>query len=368
MILMTFVLCTTIELAAAQKKVSVYLIGTGVVGKALLEQIQNNHDLLAKRYGLDIRVVGIANSQKMCLNSKGINLSSWNDLRCEPMSLNRFFSKMLHTKEPNPVFVDCTSNQLIADLYGQILKADISIVTPNKKANSSNLNSFQKLKTLTTQKKVQFLYDANVGAGLPILSTVHGLMRSGDEIQKIEAILSGTLSYLFNSFDGTTAFSEIVQEAQKKGYTEPDPRDDLNGMDFARKILILARAQGMPFEMRDIDVKRFIPNECFDAPSVEAFYTKLKMHDATLSTLARKAQSEGKRLRYIGSLADGKATISLQAVGPEHPFYNLSGCDNIISITSKYYAKSPLVIRGPGAGADVTAARVLEGIVRSQQK
>lgn len=349
-----------VHMSNERKTISVFLMGTGVVGSALLDQIERNHLSFQERYNLDIRVVGIANSHAMLLNGQGIDLKEWQSNAKDPLSWEFYLDQMLRSSLPNPVFVDCTSNQAIADSYRTILQSGISIVTPNKKANSGSFDAYRALRGY----RAAFLYDANVGAGLPIISTVQGLQRSGDRILKIEAILSGTLSYLFNSFESGAPFSDLVKEAQNMGYTEPDPRDDLNGMDVARKLLILAREAGYPLEMKDIRLKRFLPNACFDAPSIDAFYVKLKDFDSSLSELRRKAAAEGKRLRYIASLENGRAEISLCAVGPEHPFYSLSGNDNIVSIHTEYYSKNPLVIRGPGAGAAVTAARVLEDIVR----
>ncbi len=351
-----------IQIPRTEKTVNVFLVGTGLVGGALLKQIENNHDLLKQRYGIDIHVAGLANSHTMGFNPDGIPLKTWAAALGDFMSWDDYFSQMLSLKLPNTIFVDCTSDARIASTYSAILKAGISVVTPNKKANSGSMDSYLSLQEIKAGK---FLYDANVGAGLPIVSTVQGLMRSGDSIVKIEAILSGTLSYLFNSFQDGMKFSDLVRDAQKKGYTEPDPRDDLNGMDVARKLLILARESGLALSMKDIDSQRFLPDACFDAPSIEEFYVKLASFDATMTQRQKQAAAEGKKLRYIASMENGKLKISLQAVGPEHPFYGLSGTDNIVSIHTNYYNKNPLVIRGPGAGADVTAARVLEGIVRA---
>jgi aspartokinase/homoserine dehydrogenase 1 len=271
---------------------------------------------------------------------------------------------MFHLNLINTVFVDCTSNQIISDAYETILNASISVVTPNKKATSGRYENYKKLKKMALKKGAKFLYGSNVGAGLPIISTINELVKSGDKILKIEAILSGTLSYLFNSFIEGKIFSEIVQEAQKKGYTEPDPREDLNGMDVARKLLILSRESNYPLEMDNIVVLRFLPVDCFNAPSIADFYVKLKNYDEQLTTKRKEAQSEGKVLRYIAKLEEGQGSICLQAIGSEHPFYHLSGSDNIIAITSEFYRENPLVIKGQGAGAKVTAGKIFADIVR----
>lgn len=350
-----------------QSNVNVFLIGPGLVGNAFLSQITKNHEILNERYGVNVKIIGIANSRTMHFNAEGIRLEDCHLLleqSKEVMSLNKFLNRMISLHLANSVFVDCTSNQAIADSYLSILSSGISVVTPNKKANSGSLENYKKLQAESKSAGALFLYDSNVGAGLPIISTIKSLIMSGDQIVKIEAILSGTLSYLMNSFEEGVLFSELVLEAQRRGYTEPDPRDDLNGMDVARKLLILARETGSEIEMKDIDLQRFLPDEMFAESTVEGFYKKLKEYDPSFTNIRREVESQNKKLRYIASFEHGKALISLQSVGPEHPFYNLSGNDNIIAITTKYYSKNPVVIRGPGAGADVTAAKVLEGVVR----
>jgi aspartokinase/homoserine dehydrogenase 1 len=342
----------------------VFLVGPGGVGNQLIEQIERNHSYFQDQYGIDIRIVAIASSKKMVFNREGISLSKWRIAleEAEPMSWESFQAQMTSMDLPRKVFVDCTSDQTIANAYISILEAGIAISTPNKKVNSSVLENYQKLKELSRDSK--FFYDANVGAALPIVSSVQSLRRSGDEIIKIEGIFSGTLSYIFNSFKAGTAFSDIVKDAQNKGYTEPDPRDDLNGMDAARKLLILCREAGFSLEMKDVDIQRFLPDDCFDAPTVDVFYAKLTAQDALFADRINTAESKGQRLCYIASFENGKARLSLQAVGSDHPFYHLSGADNIVAITTKYYNKSPLVIKGPGAGLELTAAKVLEGIIK----
>lgn len=352
----------------SSKSVNVFLVGTGVVGGALLEQLNKNSELLHEQYGIDIRVVGIANSRSMYMNSGGIDLGGWRSITeqsQEQMSWEKYLDLLRNSDLPNVIFVDCSSSQTIADSYPMILQSGVSIVTPNKKANSGSFANYRILQDLIAAKNAKFFYDSNVGAGLPILSTIDDLLKSGDQLVKIEAILSGTLSYIFNSFGTGTLFSDIVRDAQKKGYTEPDPRDDLNGMDVARKLLILAREAGIALEMKDIELQSILPADCFEAKSVDDFYIKLTSYDNLFTQIRDQAQAQGKRLLYIASFEDGKAAIRLQTVGPEHPFYHLSGNDNIAAITTKYYSKNPLVIQGPGAGADVTAAKVLQGIVRA---
>lgn len=348
-----------------RKTLNVFLAGVGLIGSTLLEQMKSQAQILRDEYALDIRVIGLSNSRQMAFNQHGIRLEEWNavlDQASEKMDIKVFIERMLDLNLINTVFVDCTSSQAISDAYETILNANISIVTPNKKANSGRYENYKKLKEMKNGAK--FFYGSNVGAGLPIISTISELIRSGDKILKIEAILSGTLSYLFNSFTEEKVFSEVVREAQTKGYTEPDPRDDLNGMDVARKLLILARESNYPLEMDDIVVEKILPQDCFHESSVDDFYIKLKSHDELLAAKRRKAQIENKVLRYIAKFEQGKGSVSLQAVGPEHPFYYLSDNDNIIAITSEFYRENPLVIQGQGAGAKVTAGKVFADIIR----
>lgn len=352
---------------SSKKTLNVFLIGVGLIGHTLLQQINSHAQLLFYEHALDLRIIGLANSRVMTFNTQGIPLEDWSsslDKSTEKMDIKKFIDNMLHLNLINTVFVDCTSNQNISDAYETILNASICIITPNKKATSGPYKNYKKLKEITMKKGVKFLYGSNVGAGLPIISTINELVRSGDKILKIEAILSGTLSYLFNSFTEGKNFSEVVQEAQNKGYTEPDPREDLNGMDVARKLLILSRESNYPLEMDDIILENFLPVDCFNAPSIAAFYENLKNYDEQLATKRKEAQEEGKVLRYIAKLEEGQGSICLQAISPEHPFYHLSGSDNIIAITSELYRKNPLVIKGQGAGAKVTAGKIFADILR----
>lgn len=350
-----------------RKPLHIFLIGVGLIGSTLLQQMQTHVQTLHDEYALDMHVIGLANSRVMLFHSQGIQLKEWDlalDQSTEQMDIKSFIDRMLHLNLINTVFIDCTSNQAVSDAYETILNANISIVTPNKKANSGRYENYKRLKEITAKKKVQFLYGSNVGAGLPIISTINELIRGGDKIFKIEAIISGTLSYLFNSFTEGTVFSEIVQEAQKKGYTEPDPREDLNGMDVVRKLLILSRESNYPLEMDDILVQKILPEECFHANSVDDFYAKLKTHDEQLTAKRKEAEREGKALRYIAKFEKGRGSVSLEAVKPDHPFYYLSGSDNIVAITSEFYRESPLVIKGQGAGAKVTASKVFADLIR----
>ena len=265
----------------------------------------------------------------------------------------------------NSVFIDCTASDEVTEKYPEIFSSNVSVVTPNKKANAASYDFYQKLKFLVLKHNVKFLYETNVGAGLPVIGTLKDLVTSGDEIQKIEGILSGTLSFIFNSFSKENPFSEVVKFAKEKGYTEPDPREDLNGMDVARKLLILAREAGLSLELKDIAIEKIMPPDVENAKSINDFFVKLKKHDKDFEFMREKAAEKGKVFRYIASLQNGKAKISMQEVGPDHPFYALSGIDNVIAFTTKYNQERPVVVRGPGAGAEVTASGVFADIIRA---
>jgi len=321
---------------------------------------------LAKEKSLKINVIGIANSKKMLVNGKGIKLSAWKDeldKNGSKTGLSHFVEEILAQNLQNSVFVDCTSSKEVIQHYEQILSSSISVVTPNKLANSGSYKDYSKLRKAAFKYGGKFLYETNVGAGLPVINTLQDLKYSGDKILKIEGILSGTLSYIFNTFKGEKKFSEVVKEAKEKGFTEPDPRDDLNGMDVARKILILAREAGEELEFNDIEVENILPPSCSKAKTVEDFFAELEKNNAVFAKRRDDAAKQGKVLRFIAKLEKGKATVSLQAVDSNHPFYSLSGSDNMIAFTTERYKERPLVIKGPGAGAEVTAAGVFAEII-----
>lgn len=345
---------------------NVFLVGTGLIGKTLLEQMIDQNSTLREEYGIEIRLVGLANSQNMCFLESGMEVMNWKEFLAkspEKMDIDQFIKKMKELNLINCVFVDCTSSEEMANAYQEILEANISIVTPNKKANSGPYAIYKILKDLSCRKKVRFIYETNVGAGLPIISTVVDLLKSGDKILKIEAILSGTLSFLFNTWMKGKKFSEALREAQEKGFTEPDPRDDLNGKDVMRKLLILARESGYPLEIEDISLEPLLPETCYDVKSVAEFYQKLAEYDHAFDQRRTEVQQKGETLHYVATFEDGHASISLKALKSDHPFFHLSGSDNMIAITTKRY-ENPLVIRGQGAGAEVTAGEVFADIIR----
>lgn len=349
-----------------QNSLNLFVVGLGLIGKTLLQQIQKQAEFLLAKRLLKINVIAISNTRKMLFNTEGINLSLWDvdlDPQGESAALPDFVNQMVALNLPNSVFVDCTSSKEVIKHYEEILNASISIVTPNKLANSGNLLSYQKLRNSALKHGAKFLYETNVGAGLPVINTLQDLIFSGDDIIRIEGILSGTLSYIFNNFKGDKKFSDVVKEAKEKGFTEPDPRDDLNGMDVARKILILSREAGLEMELGDVQVENILPEACLKAKTVEEFFELLQQNNQVFAERRYKADSEGKVLRFIASLEQGKAKVTLQAVDSNHPFYSLSGSDNMIAFTTQRYKERPLVIKGPGAGAEVTAAGVFAEII-----
>lgn len=348
------------------KTIHLFVVGVGLIGGTLLEQIQQQAEFLREKRGLELKIAGLANSRKMLFAEGGIDLKNWKtnlEGKADSFSLSRFIAQMKQLNLPNAIFLDNTASEEVSGFYEQILDASISISTPNKLAASSPYLHYQRLKRLAEKRGVHWRYETNVGAGLPIISTLNDLIQSGDRILKIEGILSGTLSYIFNNFSENTRFSEVVRTAMAKGLTEPDPRDDLSGADVRRKLLILARETGLPLEAGDVQLQPILPQACLDAPGVDAFFDALEKHDAGFEKQRAKAAAAGQVLRFVAKLEDGKATISLQPFGPEHPFYFLDGSDNMVVFSTVRYHERPLVVRGPGAGAEVTAAGVFAEVI-----
>lgn len=356
---------------AEPKTVHVYLVGTGLIGGTLLEQLHKQQSDLFKQDGVQVRVMAIANSKQVLSSNQPLDLADWRarlKRATEPMTLPTFVAAMRQAALPHSIFVDCTADQAITQYYEEILNSGISIVTPNKKANSGAYRYYQALQHAAKSHQVDFLYETNVGAGLPIIRSLKDLVASGDTVEKIEAVLSGTLSYIFNSFTGREPFSAVVKQAKALGYTEPDPRDDLNGLDVARKLLILARETRRPLELKQVKVQSLVPTVAAQAKSIDEFMKLLPKGDAEFARLQQTAAKSGKVLRYIARFEHDQASIGLQAVGPDHPFYRLSGSDNIVAFSTKRYHQRPLVIQGPGAGAQVTAAGVFANIIRIANK
>jgi len=348
------------------KQINLFIVGVGNVGGKLLEQIRQQANFLQENLRLQVRVVGLANSRKMLIKDEGIDLSDWKTQldSAVPMSHEWFLGFVFKQNLRNTIFVDMTADEKIANLYESLLRRSISVVACNKISASSTFENYSHLKDLAREYSTSFLFETNVGAGLPIINTLNDLIRSGDTIKEIQAVLSGTLNFVFNNYDGTRPFAEVVRQAQNEGYTEPDPRLDLSGTDVARKILILIREAGNKIELSEIENKPFLPEECFEG-SVEDFYKQLAANEKHFQKLLGEARQKNAKLKYIASFKDGKASVGLQHVTQEHDFYSLSGKDNAVLFYTNRYAQQPLVVKGAGAGAEVTASGVFADIIRA---
>lgn len=349
------------------KDIHLYIVGVGLIGGKLIEQINSQQEILKNKYGISLQICAMANSRKMVFNNVQTDSENWSKRLSssrKKMNISKFVEHMILENRRNAIFVDNTSSSDVIKEYKNILSNSISISTPNKLGASSIIKDFNQLKKIAAQRSVVYGYETNVGAGLPILSTIQDLIKSGDEIQKIEAVLSGSLSYIFNNFNGSQAFSDIVSEAKEKGLTEPDPRDDLNGYDVRRKILILAREAGHSIEEKEINIDYFLKPEMRKAKTINQFMSLLKKEDNNLQKYIEGLNAQNKKARMIASFSNNSAKVGVQEVNQSSPFYSLEGSDNMIVIHSKRYNVRPLVIRGPGAGADVTAAGVLAEILR----
>ncbi len=348
------------------KRVNLFMMGVGNVGEALLRQIGGQYDYLKNEYALKIKVVALANSRRMLFKQKGIDFGNWRqqmETEGEPVDGNMFLAKMREMNLRNAVFVDNTASEAVASLYESVLKSSVSVVASNKIAASGPYAEYRRLNELALTMKKKFLYETNVGAGLPVLKTIGDMIKSGDKILRIHAVLSGSLNFIFNNFTEGVRFSEVVHRARAGGYTEPDPRIDLSGKDVMRKILILARESGYPLEPEEVDIRPFMPEELMALPSVEVFLEKLPAFDDYFEKLRRDASQKEAKLRYVAEFDLGKARVGLRLAGPEEPWYQLDGKDNIVLIYSHRYAQQPLVIKGAGAGAEVTASGVFADII-----
>ncbi len=349
-----------------RKRLDLVVVGVGNIGGALLRQLkQQRHYLLSR--GFDVRVVAVANSRKFAVSAAGIDLGAWTRAlgasrrRMDPAVLADAIARLELT---NAALVDCTANPSVVDAYPAFIDANLHIITPNKRANALPWKQYTALMEQLARRQKHFFYEANVGAGLPIMSTLRDLIASGDEIVKIEGILSGTLSYLFNTFDRTMPFSALVKEAHRVGFTEPDPRDDLSGQDVARKLLILAREIGLKMELRDVTVESLVPRPLRSGRFSEKFFRDLARYDDEIATRVESARRRGAVLRYVGVLQRGRAQAGLKEFPATHPVASAKGSDNVIAFTTKRYRKTPLVVQGPGAGADVTAMGVFSDILK----
>jgi len=348
------------------KHVNLFITGTGNVGSKLLNQLHQQAATLKKQLNLDIQVAGLSNSRKMIFKNEGIDLSNWKEAldKGSDASISKFVNEAIARNLRNSIFVDVTANKDVAALYEKLLKKSIAVVACNKIAASSEYKNYKYLKELAREYNSKFLFETNVGAALPVIGTLNDLVRSGDEVKKIDAVLSGTLNFVFNNYDGTRKFAEVVKQAQDEGYTEPDPRLDLGGTDVMRKILILAREAGYEMEMEDIANNSFMPESCMKG-SVAEFYECLDKEEDHFHKILNAAQAENCKLKFVASFIEGKASVGLQHVDPAHNLYHLYGKDNIVLFYTARYADNPLVIKGAGAGADVTASGVFADIVRA---
>jgi aspartokinase/homoserine dehydrogenase 1 len=346
---------------------SIGVIGPGTVGSVLLDQLAGQRERLAREFKIDLRVRGILRSQQMYLSDQGVALEDWRTQlveRSQPIDLARFTAHVHVDYLPHTVLIDCSADAAIARQYRDWLAAGIHIVTPNKKANSSDLSYYESLKAARRESGAHYLYETTVGAGLPVIQTLRDLRETGDDITRIEGIFSGTLAYLFNVYDGSTPFSAIVREAKQRGYTEPDPRDDLSGTDVARKLIILGREMGLKLEMSDVEIASLVPSD-LAAGSSEEFLAGLSRYDQPMKQRYEEARARGRVLRYVGAVAaDGRATVGLTELDVRHPFANIALTDNVVRFATARYCDNPLIVQGPGAGPAVTAGGVFADLLR----
>lgn len=348
------------------KQINLYIAGVGLVGGKLIDQLLRQHDHVLDDMRLNLRVVGLANSKRAIYDEEGVDLTIYNDQisTADEMNIDTFTDAIIENNLRNAIFVDVTANAAVVETYPKLLAKSVSIIACNKVAASSEYEKYSHLKDLAREYGTNFFFETNVGAGLPVIHTLGDLLRSGDRVNRIDAVLSGTLNFVFNHYDGSRPFAEVVRQAQDEGYTEPDPRLDLSGTDVARKILILAREAGYKLEIADIQNTGFLPESCI-VGSVDDFYSEMAAHESHFRGLLDNARSLGLTLKYIASFDNGKAAVGLQSIGPEHNFANLSGKDNAVLFYTDRYSEQPLVIKGAGAGADVTAAGVFADIIRA---
>lgn len=349
------------------KTIHLFLVGVGLVGKTLLRQLEQQKEKLLEDLKLELRIVGLSNSRKMVFDTEGIHLNQWLEALensseiADPVA---FADRIAEYNLRNSIFIDCTAHEVVAAVYDQLLENSISVVAANKIACSSSYEQYHFLKKTAAKRGVKFYFETNVGAGLPVLNTLNDLVKSGDKILQIDAVLSGTMNFIFNNVGADMPLSKTVKAAKEAGYTEPDPRIDLSGLDVARKILILAREAGYQLEPEDVEVQNFLPDRVFKTPDMERFWEELEMQDKEFEEFRSKIEAAGERLRLVASFDGQKATVSMKSYSQEHPLYNLEGSDSIVLFKTNRYKQQPLVIKGAGAGAEVTAAGVFADIIR----
>jgi aspartokinase/homoserine dehydrogenase 1 len=341
-------------------------MGVGNVGNKFLNQIQQQKKYLIENLKLNIRVVGISNSRTMVFDEDGIPLKNWENALTDGEKANKesFFETIQKLNLRNSIFVDNTASDEVSKTYASYLKNSISVVTCNKIACSSDYENYRNLKDLARKYNAPFLFETNVGAGLPIIDTLKNLIASGDKILKIQAVLSGSLNFVFNNFNETTTFHDIVKQAQQEGYTEPDPKIDLSGIDVMRKILILARESGHKIDINEIENESFLPEESLETNTNEAFFDSLVKYEPHFQKIYKDATEKDCKLKYVAKFENGKASVGLQQIPIGHDFYNLEGSDNIVLFYTKRYPNQPMIIKGAGAGAEVTASGIFADIIR----
>ena len=348
------------------KQLNLFVMGVGNVGEKFIEQINQQKKFLKENLKINIRVVAVSNSRKMYFDEDGIALKDWKSLieTGETANQDAFISKVKSLNLRNSIFVDITANKTVSETYAQYLNQNIAVVTCNKIACSSEYDNYKKLKNLSRQYNAPFLFETNVGAGLPIIDTLKHLIASGDKVNKIQAVLSGSLNFIFNNFDENNSFHDVVKEAGVQGFTEPDPKIDLSGIDVARKILILIRESGYQFNIEEITNKSFLPEECLATTNNEDFFKSLVKNAAHFENLLTEAKAKNSRLKYVATFENGKASVGLEFIPKESPFYNLEGKDNIVQFYTDRYIDQPLLIKGAGAGAAVTASGIFADVIR----
>lgn len=348
------------------KQLNLFVMGVGNVGEKFIEQISQQKKFLKENLKINLRVVAVSNSRKMYFDEDGIPLKEWQSLleNGEPADKEAFIANVKALNLRNSIFVDITANQAVSETYEQYLKQNVAVVTCNKIACSSAYDNYKKLKNLSRQFNAPFLFETNVGAGLPIIDTLKHLIASGDKVNKIQAVLSGSLNFIFNNFDENNSFHDVVKEAGVQGFTEPDPKIDLSGVDVARKILILIRESGYQFDIEDIANRSFLPAECLATTNNEDFFKSLIKNAAHFENLLAEAKSKDCRLKYVATFENGKASVGLEFIPKESPFYNLEGKDNIVQFYTDRYVDQPLLIKGAGAGAAVTASGIFADVIR----
>ncbi len=348
------------------KQLNLFVMGVGNVGNKFLDQIQQQKKFLKENLKLNLRVIGISNSRKMFFDEDGLNLKEWKSLleNGEKADKQKFFEKIQKLNYRNSIFVDNTASAEVSETYASYLKNSISVVTCNKIACSSEFNNYKHLKELARQYNAPFLFETNVGAGLPIIDTLKHLIASGDKILKIQAVLSGSLNFVFNNFDDKTTFHDVVKQAQEEGYTEPDPKIDLSGIDVMRKILILARESGNKIDIDEIGNTPFLPQESLDTTNNDDFFASLVKYENDFQKKYKDATDNNSKLKYVAQFENGKASVGLQQIPKGHDFYNLEGSDNIVLFYTERYPNQPMIIKGAGAGAAVTASGIFADIIR----